>query len=210
MTPWEIKATEIANCNCAYGCPCQFNALPTYGDCQAAGAFQVEKGNYGDVDLSGVKFGWVLQWPGAVHEGQGKMQPFVDTKASDAQRDAILKIMMGEDTDPAATVWAVYTSTMEKIFDPVICDIEFDVDVEARTAKVTASGVMDLVGGPIRNATTGEESRSRIDLPNGFEYAIAEMGSASSTTQGNIELNLKDSYGQFAHMHLNNHGMVKN
>ena len=31
MTPWEIKAKEFVNCNCAYGCPCQFNALPTQG-----------------------------------------------------------------------------------------------------------------------------------------------------------------------------------
>ena len=31
MTPWEIKAKEFVNCNCAYGCPCQFNALPTKG-----------------------------------------------------------------------------------------------------------------------------------------------------------------------------------
>ena len=28
---WRVKATEFANCNCSYGCPCQFNALPTNG-----------------------------------------------------------------------------------------------------------------------------------------------------------------------------------
>ena len=26
---WEVKVREFANCNCNYGCPCQFNALPT-------------------------------------------------------------------------------------------------------------------------------------------------------------------------------------
>jgi hypothetical protein len=35
MTPWEIRTIELANCNCAYGCPCQFNAYPTYGKCEA-------------------------------------------------------------------------------------------------------------------------------------------------------------------------------
>ena len=34
MTPWELKMKEFVNCNCAYGCPCQFNALPTNGNCQ--------------------------------------------------------------------------------------------------------------------------------------------------------------------------------
>src|SRR5205085_12520038 len=33
---WRVKATELANCNCAYGCPCQFNSLPTHGNCRAA------------------------------------------------------------------------------------------------------------------------------------------------------------------------------
>ncbi|TIX63296.1 MAG: DUF1326 domain-containing protein, partial [Mesorhizobium sp.] len=32
---WMIKAREFTNCNCAYGCPCQFNSLPTNGFCQA-------------------------------------------------------------------------------------------------------------------------------------------------------------------------------
>ncbi len=35
---WTIKGREFIHCNCAYGCPCQFNALPTRGNCQAASA----------------------------------------------------------------------------------------------------------------------------------------------------------------------------
>ena len=30
-TDWMIRGPEIASCNCSYGCPCQFNALPTDG-----------------------------------------------------------------------------------------------------------------------------------------------------------------------------------
>ena len=43
---WRIKGTELANCNCAYGCPCQFNALPTHGNCRAAVAFEIEEGHF--------------------------------------------------------------------------------------------------------------------------------------------------------------------
>ena len=35
-TEWSLTAKEFVNCNCAYGCPCQFNALPTHGKCEAA------------------------------------------------------------------------------------------------------------------------------------------------------------------------------
>ena len=31
MVEWRVRADEFVNCNCAYGCPCQFNALPTLG-----------------------------------------------------------------------------------------------------------------------------------------------------------------------------------
>ena len=26
-TKWTIKGREFVNCNCSYGCPCQFNGL---------------------------------------------------------------------------------------------------------------------------------------------------------------------------------------
>ena len=43
MTPWEFRAVELSNCNCAYGCPCQFNALPTHGNCEAAVCVEISE-----------------------------------------------------------------------------------------------------------------------------------------------------------------------
>ncbi len=209
MTPWELKLTEFGNCNCDYGCPCQFNALPTHGNCEASVCMEVTEGHYGDVKLDGVRFGGLFQWPGAVHEGDGKCQPFVDESASNEQRDAILKIMSGEDTDPMATVFAVYASTMVEVYDPIFAPVSFEVDVEGRSGHFSVPGLTETKGEPIRNPITGAEHRARIDLPHGFEYEIAEIGSGTSKTQGKIELDLKDSYGQFAHLHLNNHGVVR-
>lgn len=209
MTPWEIQARELVNCNCAYGCPCQFNALPTKGFCEAMGAIAVEKGHYGDVRLDGLKIGFVFHWPGPIHEGKGKCQPIVDTRASAEQRGALLKIMSGQDTEPFATMFAVFASTVEKVFDPIFTTIDFEVDVKARRGKVRAEGVFELSGEPIRNPVTGKEHRARIDLPHGFEYEIAEIGSASSRSRGNLAIELNNSYAQFADLHLNNKGPVR-
>lgn len=209
MTPWEIQAKEFANCNCAYGCPCQFNALPTYGSCEATVAIEIERGHYGDLKLDGLRMGGIFQWPGPVHEGRGKCQPFVDERADAKQREALLKIMSGQDTDPMATMFAVYASTLEKVYDPIFAPIEFDVDVEARTGRYAVPGLVESRGEPIKNPVTGAETRARIDLPNGFEYELAEIGSGTSKTQGNVKLDLKSSYGQFAHLHLNNHGVIR-
>jgi len=209
MTPWEIQGSELINCNCAYGCPCQFNALPTKGFCEAMGAIAIDKGHYGDVRLDGLKIGVVFQWPGAVHEGRGKCQPIVEAKASAEQREALLKIMSGQDTEPFATMFAVYASTMEKVYDPIFTTIEYAVDVDARRGKVRAEGVFELNAEPIRNPVSGQEHRARIDLPHGFEYELAEIGSASSHSRGNLALDLENSYAQFARLHMNNKGLIR-
>ncbi len=209
MTPWEIEGRELVNCNCAYGCPCQFNARPTKGNCEAMGAFAIDRGHYGDVRLDGQKLAVVFRWPGAIHEGGGECQPVVDSRANPQQRQALLRIMSGQDTEPFATMFAVFATTVEKAFDPIYAPIEFDVDVDARRGKVRVDGVLELDGKPIRNPVTGAEHRARIDLPNGFEYEIAEVGSASSRSRGNIPLELSNSYAQFAHLHMNNKGPIR-
>lgn len=45
-TEWYVKAREFANCNCSYGCPCQFNALPTHGYCCAVSGFEFDEGRF--------------------------------------------------------------------------------------------------------------------------------------------------------------------
>lgn len=209
MTPWEIQGSELINCNCDYGCPCQFNALPTKGFCEAMGAIAIARGHHGEVRLDGLKMAVVFQWPGPIHLGKGKCQPIVDARANPAQREALLKIMSGQDTDPFATMFAVFATTLEQVFEPIVTDIDYEVDIEARRGKVRAAGVFDLVGEPIRNPVTGQEHRARIDLPHGFEYEIAEVGSGTSRSRGAISLELKDSYAQFAHLHMNNQGLIR-
>jgi hypothetical protein len=45
---WRMKGQWLKNCNCAYGCPCDFNALPTRGGCQGMAAMKIEKGHFDD------------------------------------------------------------------------------------------------------------------------------------------------------------------
>lgn len=208
MTPWEIEGREFVNCNCAYGCPCQFNALPTHGNCKATGAIAIDRGHFGNTSLDGTRIAFVFRWPGAVHEGKGECLPIVDERASEEQRKALLTLMSGQESDPFATMFNVYASTMEKVHDPVFTPIDFDVDVDERVGRIKVDGYIDTRGEPIRNPVTGAVHQARIELPHGFEYRVAEVGSASSTITGPVAFDLKDSYGQFARIHLNNHGPI--
>jgi hypothetical protein len=95
---WEIKATEFANCNCIYACPCQFNALPDKGFCEAVAGYQIDSGHFGDVRLDGLRAAAMWRWPGAVHLGNGSMQLVIDQRADAAQREALIKILSGQET----------------------------------------------------------------------------------------------------------------
>jgi hypothetical protein len=210
MTYWEFKGRELVNCNCEYGCNCQFNALPDKGHCHAVAGIQIDEGFHGDIRLDGLCVGAIFKWPGPIHEGKGEALAFVDERANDQQRDALLKIMTGQDTDPFATMFAVYASTIETMHPPVFAAIDFEVDVEARKGRMSVPGYVEMVGEPIRNKVSGAESRAQIRLPAGFEYEVADIGSASSrTTGGPMQVEFGDSYGQFAHLHLSSHGVVR-
>jgi hypothetical protein len=80
---------------------------------------------------------------------------------------------------------------------------------EARVGRVSVDGLVECSGEPIRNPVTGAPHRALIDLPDGFEYRVAEMGSATFKATGPIAMSFENRYAQFAHIHLNNHGIVK-
>lgn len=208
-TTWEIRGREFVNCNCAYGCPCQFNALPTHGDCRAVIGYQIEEGRHGEVRLDGLRAALVVKWPGAIHQGNGTMQAIVDERANTGQREALRRIIHGEDTQDMATMWWVYSAMSPNKLETLYKPIDLMIDVEKRTGRMSIPGVIEMSGEPIRNPVTGAEHRARIDLPHGFEYRIAEMGSASTSAKGSIAMELKDSYGQFAELHLSDRGVVR-
>ena len=129
-TTWAIQGREFTHCNCAYGCPCQFNALPTHGQCHAVVGIEIETGHHGDTNLDGLRVAVVVAWPGPIHEGRGQVVPIVDERASPEQREALLRIMSGQDTEPGATFFQVFSTTYEKVHDPVFTKIDLDVDVD--------------------------------------------------------------------------------
>jgi hypothetical protein len=209
MTPWEFRGRELVNCTCEYGCNCQFNALPDKGYCHAVAGIQIDAGHYGPTKLDGLRIAAIFKWPGPIHEGHGEAIAFIDERADGAQREALLKIMSGQDTAPFATMFAVFASTLTKMHDPVFTPIAFEVDVDGRRGRLFVQNYIQMSGEPIRNKITGAESRAQIVLPGGFEYAVAEIGSASSKTEGPVRVDITDKYAQFAQLHLNNNGVVR-
>jgi hypothetical protein len=171
--------------------------------------YEIEQGNFGEINLDGLRIAGVYSWPGPVHEGDGRIQLIIDESADDQQRDALIRIMNGEETEPMATMWAVYSAMSPNKLEPLSKSIDISIDVENRTGRISVPDVFETKGEPIRNVVTGDIQRARIDLPHGFKYEIAEMGSASTKATGEIKLNFENSYGQFAEIHISHKGVVR-
>lgn len=205
---WYIEGTSFGACNCVYGCPCQFEALPTHGNCRGFEVLRIEKGHFGKVALDGLKVALLYAWPGPVFEGKGEMQVIIDERADAQQRGALTKVLQGEETEQGATHWWVFRAMCDTVHAPLFESIEFEVDVEARSARVLIPGVLESQGRPIRSPATGKEHRVRIDIPNGIEFELAEIGSGTATATGAIRLDLKDTYGQFNRLRHSRTGVV--
>ena len=187
MIDWYIEGPSYGSCNCDWSCPCHF----------------------GDVELAGLKAAVFYAWPRAIFEGQGELQVVIDERADEAQRDALLAITSGEHTNEGATHWWVFRAMSDTVHEPLFKTIEFDVDIDARTARVVIADVAESLGSPIRSPATGDEHRVRIDMPNGVEFDLAEIGNASTEARGVIGLNLKDTYGQWNMLRQSGNGVVR-
>lgn len=206
---WMIRGVEYSNCNCDWGCPCQFNAPTTHGNCEAVAAGHIEEGYFDDTRLDGLSFAMLLYWPSEIAEGNGRQQAIIDESADAAQREALRRILHGEDTAPGSTHFFVFNSTMTEVLPTLYLPVELEIDLEARRARLNIDGVVESTGSPIIDPFSGEEHRARINLPNGFEYTVAEVARGTTKSQGAIELDLTDSYGQFNILHMNQDGVIR-
>ena len=206
---WTIRGVEYANCNCDYGCPCQFSSPTTHGNCEGVITGHIEEGHDDDTRLDGLDWVMMFWWPGEIAEGNGREQMVIDERADDDQREGLRRILHGEDTEPGATHFFVYNSMTSEVLDTLYAPIDLHIDVEERTARLNVPGIVESTGSPIINPHNGLPHSARINLPNGFEYTVAEMGSGSSKLMAGIQLELTDSYGQFNVLHMNQDGVIR-
>jgi len=107
MAGWRIEGQYMESCNCTFLCPCigsNLTARPSEGDCKAAIALRIDKGEKDGVKLEGVSFIVLLHSPGAMAEGNMTVGLIVDQRASEAQVKAIADIATGAAGGPMAAL----------------------------------------------------------------------------------------------------------
>lgn len=208
-TEWRLDGVQFSNCNCDWGCPCQFNALPTHGNCEALVFVQIDKGHHGSVTLDGLRFGLTASWPGPIHLGNGRWQWVIDERASAPQRAALERIMGGEDTDPGGSIMQVFSGTITDTLPVLYQRIDLSIDKSSGKATLHVPGIADGGAEPIRNPVTGDTHRPTISIAAGFEYTEAEVVNGNSQAVAGIPLQLQNSHAHLAEVHWSTHGLIR-
>jgi hypothetical protein len=160
--PYRVKLHHIECCNCNHGCNCQFGGFPDKGSCEFMLGFQVIEGNYGDVQLDGVKFVVACMYPKAIHEGNGKVALFIDEKASPEQVDALTTILSGQ---AGGMPWEALAGTIGSFQGPIRKPIEMTVSGTRSGYRIP--GVLEVRQTPIKDAVSGEDKEVQIVYPKG-------------------------------------------
>jgi hypothetical protein len=189
---YSLKGTLLSGCNCDWGCPCNFEAPPTYGFCEGIYVWQVEKGHYGGVTLDGSIMAMYGRFPGAVHEGNGTSMVLVDERVPQERRPVIESML--QDTAPFSIFLDLTSNMLGFRYLP------FHLRLDGVHSRFTIPGIFELQLGPMKNPVTGEDEPATLNKPAGFTSKVTELCSAESyrfNTEG-ISFDYSGKYGEFA------------
>jgi hypothetical protein len=192
-----MRGALIGACNCDWGCPCNFDAPPTYGGCDGAYAVVVAEGTFGDVPLDGLAYVWGGSSPGAIHEGNGTGLLIIDERATPEQRSALDTLVAGGGVGEPFDIFASVTTTQ---LDTITAPIEVKLDGIRSSVRVGGGEVVDLAVARIRNPVTDDEEEIHLDKPTGFTSTRSELGMstvAMLATPG-LGFDVSGKYAEFA------------
>lgn len=207
MPAWRMKGEYVKNCNCLATCPCDTIGVPApHGNCEGMSGMRILEGHFEGTDLSGLKWVALYRWPGALHEGNGTIEAFIDERASQPQRDALLQILTGQ---VGNALFEIMMSVCSTVLGPHFVPIEWEFDRERRRARVSIRDVMETTSVPLTVPASGDEQRVVVQMPGGFEYKsmeVARTGVLRST--GAIRFQWEGTHSSLAIVDHTHQGLV--
>jgi hypothetical protein len=174
-TEWYLQGQGYEFCNCDFACGCNFGGFPSSkdGSCRALVGMAIARGRCSDVDLGGVKCAAIVEWPKAIHEGNGRAVFVVDPATSEAQIQALARIFSGE---LGGMPWELLGPTFE-----VIGLEKAAITIEGSGVRSTfrVEGIGEGRGDTFKNPVTGEPHMASVVLPDGFIWKKGDCGQGS-------------------------------
>lgn len=175
---WAIKGELILNCNCTVFCPCVVSLgkhPPTEGHCQTWGGVRIDSGHYGDVDLSGLNIGLLIEIPGMMGRGNWKVALFIDERASDVAYNALCDIFSGK---------AKGTTGLFKVLVGEIIGVErqpVSYETDGKTRHITVGRKIEGVVHPV----VGKDANEDIVIKN-TQYWMGPDITVATASKGKV------------------------
>jgi hypothetical protein len=171
-TNWQMSGTGYEFCNCDFGCGCNFGGFPNSkdGSCRALVGVHIAQGRCGDVKLDGVKCAAVVEWPKAIHHGNGKCVFVVDPATTEKQIGALAEIFTGK---LGGMPWEVLGPTFEVVG---LEKAKITIEGQGRKSVFRMEGIGEGRGDTFKNPVTGDEHLADLVLPDGFIWTKGECG----------------------------------
>ncbi len=189
-TKWTLTGKGYEFCNCNPGCTCNFAGFPSSSDgsCKALIANRIDEGRFGDIDMSGVTAVAIIDWPKAIHEGNGRAVFVVSPSVTDAQVNALAQIYTGQ---VGGMPWEILGSTFTIAG---LVKAEIRLDDQGIHSGVSIPGVGEARGTTLKNPVTGEDNRVKIALDTGFIWKDGDCGQGSFHVEAEgIALDFKET-----------------
>jgi hypothetical protein len=207
MADWKMKGQYLKNCNCLASCPCDTIGFPApHKFCEGVVGMNIQEGHFDNVDLSGLKWAVTLHFPGALHEGNGTIEAFVDESANEAQRNALLTILTGQ---AGGTFFEIVAAIVTTVHGPHFVKIDWEFDKAKRRARLAIPGFVETTSEPLTVPATGDEHRVIVLMPSGFEYRemeVAQTGILKGT--GEIKYDWHKTHSSLAEVEHTPAGLV--
>ena len=202
-TQWRLQGNGFEFCNCNPGCTCNFSGFPSSSDgsCKAMVAAEITSGHCGDVDLTGIKSVSIIDWPKAIHDGNGQAVLVVEPECTDEQLGALAQIYGGE---LGGMPWEILAGTLAGV---AVAKARITLERNGMDATVTVDGIGTARGRYLANPVTGERHEVAIELSEGFIWRKGEcgIGDFEASAEG-VSLSFKDTNWIFYEFDWSNAG----
>lgn len=186
MPEWRIAGSYVSGCACQMICACPVGGHPTGpdGQCFGCAVFNITNGNFGEVDLSGVKYAFYNRFPKIAREGNWTIGVIVDESASGEQASAIDEIMQGKHGGPFGE-WVAMVADYKPMER---------AKIDYSDTKISVTGHTDLAFEPFMGADGAPTTVKNAPGGAAHEFKIGQS-TGSSTAFG---IHFDFNYGEAA------------
>lgn len=190
---WNLAGTYFESCSCDVACPCVFLSPPTKGECTALVGWHIDKGNFGDVDLSGLNVALAVHSPGHMMEVKWKAAVYLDEKADQAQKDALIQIFSGQAGGHPARL----ASHVGEILGVKSAAIDYQADGKRRSLRIPDVAEAEIEAAAGQGGADITINNHPLCVAPGYTAVVAKSKKLSYNDHG-LQWNISDKNGFYS------------